>query len=193
MLYLNQKDYPDVPYQHNLKHGGAPAGHANIASAGCGICCMCMIVDQLTCRDLSLTDCRDLAEDVQANLSGGCDLQILGPEVARRYELTCSFSDDIADVRACLQSGGRAVANSGGDQEGHIGLLSHGGHYVVLTAVENDRYCCLDPSWTKEKYQEEGRKGKVTEHWPFVYLRESDLQKDCASRHPSYYLFARKK
>ena len=44
MLYINQRKYPDMPYQHNLKHGGAPADKSNISSAGCGLCCLCMVV-----------------------------------------------------------------------------------------------------------------------------------------------------
>lgn len=32
MLYINQRKYPDMPYQHNLKHGGAPADKSNISS-----------------------------------------------------------------------------------------------------------------------------------------------------------------
>ena len=48
MLYINQRKYPDMPYQHNLKHGGAPADKSNISSAGCGLCCLCMVVENMT-------------------------------------------------------------------------------------------------------------------------------------------------
>lgn len=40
MLYINQRKYPDMPYQHNLKHGGAPADKSNISrqAAACAAC-----------------------------------------------------------------------------------------------------------------------------------------------------------
>lgn len=53
MLYLNQLDHRGVPYRHNVKNGGVPPERQNVATSGCGLCSMCMIVDQLT-----VTACR---------------------------------------------------------------------------------------------------------------------------------------
>ena len=45
MLYVNQLEYRDIPYQHNMAHGGAPEDRRNVATSGCGLCSACMIVD----------------------------------------------------------------------------------------------------------------------------------------------------
>lgn len=34
MLYLNQLNYPDIPYEHNVAAGGPPEGKGNVAAAG---------------------------------------------------------------------------------------------------------------------------------------------------------------
>ena len=71
MLYINQRKYPDMPYQHNLKHGGAPADKSNISSAGCGLCCLCMVVENMTMHSFSLEECRQMVYDLKANMSAG--------------------------------------------------------------------------------------------------------------------------
>ena len=87
MLYLNQLDYRGVPYRHNIKNGGVPPERQNVATSGCGLCSVCMIVDQLTVYSLSVPDCAALAEASGANWRVGCDMTILGPAAARRFDL----------------------------------------------------------------------------------------------------------
>ncbi len=190
MKYYNQKDYPDEPYHTNMAHGGA-GQYANIAAAGCGLCSACMIVDNMTMQDLPLLECRDLAEQIQANQDMGTDMKVLGPAVAEKYGLLYDTTSDLDVLKKHLQAGGMAIANAGGDREGYIGLLSHGGHFVTVVSVDGDTYCILDPSWTRDKYAEEGRQGKVKEHYPFIYVQGADLAQDCANREPSFYLFRR--
>lgn len=193
MLYLNQKKYPDIPYRHNTDHGGAAPEHSHISAAGCGLCCMSMIVENLTMEELPLLVCRDLSEQIGANHSVGTDLNILGKEVAERFHLTFETTDDIEQMINHLRKGGMAVANAGGDREGYIGLLSHGGHYVVVTGYDEESFAILDPSYTADKYLEEGRIGRLKDCFPFLYIDCAVLKKECENRHPSYYLFARRK
>lgn len=112
MLYINQRKYPDMPYQHNLKHGGAPADKSNISSAGCGLCCLCMVVENMTMHSFSLEECRQMVYDLKANMSAGSDLQIMGPAVAEKFGLTYDQTDDINKMLAHVHAGGMAVANS---------------------------------------------------------------------------------
>ena len=190
MIYINQKKYPDMPYLHNAAAGGAGENN-NIAFGGCGLCCMCMVVENMTFNQLSLEECRDLSEAVKANQELGTDLKILGPAVAEKYGMTYGKTDDIEEVKKCLAAGGQVVANSGGDREGWVGLLTHGGHYVTVVSYDKGEFCILDPSWTPEKFHEEGREGKVREAYPFIYVKEADLVKDCDNRFPPFYLFRR--
>lgn len=191
MLYLNQLDYKDMPYEHNLKHGGAGAERSNVSSAGCGLCCMCMVVENMTIHKFPLLDCRDLSHEIHANMSGGTDLRILGPKAASKFGLEYSETDDIDKLCDHLMRGGMAIANAGGDRDGYTGLLSHGGHYVLALSVRDGMICLLDPSYTDKKYREEGREGRLKEDYPFLYIPVKALQTECENRSPSYYLFQR--
>lgn len=193
MLYLNQLDYEHIPYQHNLGHGGVPAEKATVAAAGCGPCSLCMMVENLTPEKLELEDCLKLSGELRANMEPGTDLKILAPAVAVKFKLAYETTSDIEVLAAHLRRGGMAVANSGGDYEGHIGVFSHGGHYVAVISVDGDEVCILDPSYRKDKYEEEGRKGKVHVTEPFSYCSLEMLKEDCANRAPSFYLFARRR
>ena len=57
-------------------------------------------------------------------------------------------TNDPERLRECLRTGGAAVVHVGGDYEGHVGVFSHGGHYVAAIAEEADgRIAILDPSY----------------------------------------------
>ncbi len=192
MRYLNQLEYPDMKYNHNMDEGGAPEGKDNVKAAGCGLCCLCMVVDQLTTKTLELADCIRLSETCGANRKMGTNLRVLGPVVAELYGLTYSNTNDPEVVKECLQKGGRVVANVGGDRENYIGLFSHIGHYIELVSIEGAELCILDPSRKEGKFDEEGREGKVRLGDPFVYCTMDDLVRDCANRDPGFHLFTRK-
>ncbi len=193
MLYLNQLDFPDVPYAHNLDDGGPPPGKGTVAAAGCGPCCLCMIVENLTTGHLELMECLAMSAQLGANRKPGTDLNILGRSVAERYGLEFNVTDDDMTLTQHLQSGGMAVANAGGDREGYRGVFSHGGHYIAVIALDGDEVCVLDPSYFSGKYDEEGRRGKVRVAEPFVYCTLQVLKKDCENRSPAFYLFKRKR
>ena len=148
MLYINQRKYPDMPYQHNLKHGGAPADKSNISSAGCGLCCLCMVVENMTMHSFSLEECRQMVYDLKANMSAGSDLQIMGPAVAEKFGLTYDQTDDINKMLAHVHAGGMAVANSGGDREGYEGVFTHGGHYSWWFPPTRHRPASLTRRWS---------------------------------------------
>ncbi len=192
MVYLNQLDYPDIPYEHNLEAGGPPEGKGNVAAAGCGPCSLCMMVDNLTTDHLDLMDCLKMSADLKANMKPGTDLKILGKAVAEKYNLDYSTTSDTEVLADHLRKGGMAVANSGGDREGYKAVFSHGGHYIAVVSVDGDQACVLDPSYKPGKYEEEGREGKAVVDEPFVYCSLKVLKKDCENRNPSFYLFKRK-
>ena len=190
MLYINQLDYPDMVYHHNMKEGGA-GEYNTVKVAGCGPCSLCMIVENMTYHHLDLQECLEISENVKANMDMGTDLKILGPVIAEKFNMKYGETSDVKVLQEHLSKGGMAVANSGGDREGYTGLLTHGGHYVVVLSWDGTEFCILDPSYTETKFHEEGREGKVREDYPFIYVKEGDLVKDCENRDPSFYLFAR--
>lgn len=100
-------------------------------------------------------------------------------------------SNDTKDVIDCLNKGGCVIINVGGDREGHIGVLSDVGHYVVAICHNGSEFCVLDPAYRKNKYSIEGRKGKVREESLFLYVTEQLLLDETENRNPGFYLFSR--
>lgn len=193
MLFLCQLDYRHIPYNHNAAHGGAPEDRRNVATSGCGLCSLCMIVDQLTTKTLELTDCVRLSEENGANHGFGTDLRILGPIVADMYDLRMETTNSLDELAAHLRRGGRAVANVGGDHDDHIGLFAYCGHYIVILSVDDDgTFCILDPDYSEGKFDREGRRGKLRIDAPFLYCKPGDLAADVENRDPGFYLFSRK-
>ena len=194
MLYLNQLDYPHIPYNHNMAHGGVPEERRCVATSGCGMCSLCMIVGNMTMGSLPLEECVKLTEDLGANMELGSKLTITGPAVAERFGLTYSSTNDVNVLIDHLRRGGKAVANVGGDREGgYIGLFSHVGHYIVVDSIDGNEVCILDPSYKEGKFDEEGRQGKVKVCYPYIYCDVELLAKDAANRDPGFHLFMRKK
>ena len=195
MLYINQREYAHVPYNHNTDFGGAPEERRNVGTSGCGICCGCMIVDHLTTYRLTVEECVRLAEDSGANKFIGTSLRVLGPVIAEKFGLAFSTTSDRGELLAHLSRGGAAIAHIGGDREEHIGLFSHKGHYVTVIAAdaETQTACILDPTGSDPgKFDEPGRIGKVRIDKPFIYCSIDDLMKDVEPRNPGFYLFRRK-
>ena len=192
MHYLNQLEYPQMEYKHNMDEGGA-GEHNTVAAAGCGPCSLCMVVEMLTPYTFTLDECIELSYSVRANRKPGTDLKLLAPAVAEKFGLAYTPSSNVGELIEHLQKGGMAVANSGGDREGYTGVFTHGGHYIAVLSYADGEFCILDPSWKEGKFEEEGRTGKVRVVYPYVYCAPEVLAKDCENRTPSYYLFARKK
>lgn len=195
MLYLNQLEYPDIEYLHNMDAGGPPEGRNSIKTSGCGLCSMCMVVEHLTNKTFPLIDCRNLSYEVGANRKVGTSMRILGPSVAEKFALEMTTTNSIDELKAHLAAGGEAIANVAEDKEsGYIGLFTHSSHYIVILCVEGDEFCILDPSYKEGKFEEEGRRGKVNvQNAPFLYCDAKYLLEDVAHRDPGFYLFKRKK
>ncbi len=192
MRYLNQLDYPDVPYVTNVDHPDRPLPDNSVKRAGCGLCALCMVVDRLCLENLSLEECRDLSYSAGANRDPGTSMKVLAPVVAERFDLDLTTTDDPRLLAECLRSGGAGIVHVGGDREGHTGIFSHGGHYVTAISVREREFCILDPSWKPDKYREEPRPGVVRERGRFLYVTAETLLEDTAERSPGFYLFRRR-
>ena len=99
MKYINQLEHRDIPYEHNLDHGGVPEEKRNVAAAGCGPSCLCMMVDALTLSTYELTDCLKLSNEVGANREIGTSLKADSPlqipaETGKDIPV-CSLMEDI--------------------------------------------------------------------------------------------------
>ena len=194
MLYINQQDHPNIPYPTNASDPSSSSYlKGTIATSGCGLCALCMVVEHLTMQELSLEDAIRLSFETKANMNVGTNMMILGKAAEDRFGLVMTTSNDLKDVRKCLKEGGRVVMNVGGDHDDHIGTFSDVGHYVVIISYANGLYCVLDPAYRVDKYTIPGRKGKIKEDGLFLYTRGKVLLDDTQNRDPGFYLFTRKK
>ena len=195
MKYINQLDYPHIPYNHNMAHGGPPEGRTTVKTSGCGLCCACMVVDQLTEQALPVEECVALSEQNGANLEIGTTMRVLGEVVAKKFDLDFSCTNDIRRAIAHLKKGGRVIALVGGDREDYVGLFTKRGHFILLLSFDGEEFCILDPSYTPTKFDAPGREGRVRVKYPFVYCSKEELVLAAKEKAKTgrYYLFSNKK
>ena len=152
-----------------------------------------MMVDRLTVEELPLLECRDLAIEHKANMDPGTDLEVLSPVIAKKFCLKYKATDDLQEMIRCVQAGGCAIANVGGDRDDgrYTGVFSHGGHFITVISADEKELCILDPSLKEGKFDESGREGKVRVNGIFAYCAPQVLDRDTDNRSPRYYLFSR--
>lgn len=191
MYYLNQKNYPHVSYPTLTDIPELMNANSTVSSAGCGLCAASMVVTNLTGTEFPLIDCLELSLAVNANHSPGTDMDVLAPYVAERFHLDLVMTEDPELLRQHLIRGGMAVATATGDrpEDGHIGLFSHGGHYIAVVGIDEDQehIVVLDPSQVPGKYEEEGRVGQVVENGYYIHTTMKILAEDCRYREVEQY------
>ncbi len=199
MRYVNQLEYPDIPYltRTSLQGEEKEKGKSTtIKSSGCGLCSAVMVAHRLipNCK-FELEDALQLSYDAKANEHVGTDYKRYAPAFAEKLNLLLEDTSDIERLRFCLRTGGAAVAHVGGDTKERVGIFSHGGHYIAVISEEPDgRLAILDPAYWENKYEEEGRIGKVEMVQNVIALCDGEvLKEDTSTRKPSYHLFWRKK
>ena len=198
MLYINQRNYPDIPYITKTECTGEDyekGQHTTVKSSGCGLCSAIMALDRLLVKyTFGLEDAVNLSYEVKANNGRGTNYGRFAPAFAEKFNLKLQMTNEVEDLIACLKTGGAAVANVGGDREGHTGVFSHTGHYVAVIGIESDgRLAVLDPGYVENKYEEDGRQGKVEMKNGIIALCTANvLAEDTVNRHPAFYLFWRK-
>lgn len=133
-----------------------------------------------------------MAIDCGANMDPGTDMEFLAPVVAEKFDLDLKTSSNTGELIECLQNGGCAVLNPGGDREGYHGLFTRGGHYMTAISYCNGEFLIFDPSWSETKFHTPEREGRVREEGCFVYVTPEVLIEDTENRRPRYFLFSRK-
>ena len=198
MRYLNQLQYPHIPYitrtdPDNPRH--EQGKKTTIRSSGCGLCSAIMVADRLLpSYDFELEDAVALSYSVEANRAAGTSYSRFAPAFAEKLGLRLETSDQPEDLLRCLRTGGAAVVLVAGDREDHIGLFTHGGHYMAVINEEPDgRLAILDPSYKPEKYDEEGRRdGRVEIVREVITLCTVEtLHAETKGKATPYYLFWR--
>ena len=198
MRYVNQLENPHMLYVTRTNQEGADKERGRtttIKSSGCGLCSAIMVADRLLVNhDFDLKAAIRLSYDVKANFTHGTSYKRFAPAFAEKMGFEWEGTDDPERLRYCLRTGGAAVVHVGGDREGHVGVFSHGGHYIAAVSEDRDgRIVILDPSYKEGKYEEEGRKGLVEVKDGVIAICDMQvLVDDTANRQPHYHLFWRK-
>lgn len=187
MLYVNQLNYPYIKYITKTDKGGI---NSTVRSSGCGLCSSIMVCDYLIGKSPSVTEAVQLSYDSKGNHSNGTDMKFYAPAFAEKYNLDYRPTNNSEELKAHLAAGGAAILHIGGNYEGHIGVFSHGGHYVAAIGINGNELCILDPSYKQGKYDEVGRIGKVRIEYPYLYCDISVIIADTANRNPHYHLFS---
>lgn len=191
MYYVNQTNYPHVPYPTMTGMPELARTDTTIRDSGCGVCCASMVATNLTGTEFSLADSMELAISVGANHSPGTDMSLLAPYLAERFDLDLVVTMDADTVRDRLARGYMAIANVGGDrpEDGYVGLFSHGGHFVAVVGIDqgDDTVTVLDPSQLPDKFHEPGRQGRVVENGIYLHCPLDALLEDCVSRKTEDY------
>ena len=180
-----QLDYEHVPYPSPV---GAKNG--NIANNGCGVCAASMVAENMLGISFLPEESAKLAKACGAREGYGTDLYIYAPAFAKHVGLSVRDTEDAQDALRFLQEGrGMIIANVRGDREGHIGVFSNSGHYIVLAGANGTEVKVWDPMYKEGsgRFDVPGRKGKVRLDGTDAYADFAEIEKDCFER--PYFLF----
>ena len=147
MRHINQRRYSYIPYPQWTDEPDNPRGKkGTVRSGGCGLCCACMVVDQLTTEKFPVREAAQLSMAVGANHKSGTDMKIFGPVFAEKFGLTYAASTDIDEAIEAVRDGGRVIVLVGATEPKHKGIFTKGGHYITIVSATRHEVCILDPS-----------------------------------------------
>ena len=193
MRHVNQRRYSYIPYPQFMSQPENPKGKkGTVRSGGCGLCSVCMVIDQLTTQELSVRECTELSMAVGGNHMDGTDMKVLGPVVAEKFHLDFSMSNDIGEAIEAIRDGGRVICLVSAREEGNKGIFTSGGHYIVAIAATKKEICILDPSWRSDKYTKWIKEGLVRAEGTLVYTSPEVLDAEGKRSEFRYYIFRRK-
>ena len=198
MKYISQLDYSHIPYITRTSMKGEQwekGQHTTIRTSGCGLCASIMVADRLIPNcEFSIEDAIELSYSMGANDLPGTDWRVYVPAFSEKLGLAYKYANEPEELLSCLRTGGAALCVVNGDYDGHVGVFTHGKHYIALIGQEPDgRIAILDPSYKEGKYDEEGRQGKVEMKNGVIALCDMQvLMEETEGRKVRFFLLRRK-
>ena len=128
-----QLDYDHVPYTSPV------SPHGTIANNGCGPCSGSMVAENMLGVVFPPEESARFAQECGARDGFGTNLYIYSRAYAKKFGLHLTETEDGMEALRFLQEKrGMVIANVRGDrpEDGHIGVFSDSGHYIVLAAAE---------------------------------------------------------
>ncbi|MBO4872347.1 MAG: hypothetical protein J5496_02910 [Lachnospiraceae bacterium] len=197
MKYVNQLDYPDLPYvtRTDMDEINREKGKTTtVASSGCGLCSAVMVADRLRPdRRFELADALQLSYDVKANFEIGTDGERFFPAFAAKLELRCESAKDPDALRQCLKDGGAVIVLVSGSRDGYSGIFSNNEHWIAAVSEEPDgRILVLDSAFRADKYTTKERREKVeVKDFGLCLCEIKTLEEESAPYEKPFYLFWR--
>ena len=197
MRYINQLEYPHVPYHTNGEHPELPPEQRNrtVKQSGCGLCAMIMVIEQL-CLDKTVTveEMVKISEENGAQPGVGTSLRILSPLIAEMFDLDYHGTNDLDEVVRHLQAGGVGIVHVGVPEGKEIGLFTKGGHYIALIASDGETFTILDPSYKAGKFDMPERAGQVDERCaPILYCDVHTVHAEMKPNRIKYHMFEKRR
>ena len=195
MKLINQNDYQNVIYITKTEKSEEERTSGlltTVKSSGCGICTG-MMVAEFFGREMSIEDAIQLAYDYKANTGNGTKYKEYSRGLCDLLDLTVERTDAKEKLFDCLDSGGCAVVNVGGDHDNHLGIFSHIGHYIFVYKRVGDNVYILDPGYTPDKYLEEDRIARVKVEDDCLISNVSNLLEDIENRESPIFLYTKRK
>lgn len=194
LVYYNQADakWGSIKYSSfnddrwKTANGGKPQ---NIAGTGCGPTSMAMVISSFTGQDVTPNITVDDA------ITGNYRTQYNGTtakfftEEVKQYNLEVRSTRDIQEVKTALNNGNHLVIASMGP-----GHFTGGGHYIVLSDLENDggveKIVVLDPNMNNGRYKKYNDKAvELTDSKGIVKANVETISKEVNS--VGYFIYSR--
>lgn len=190
MEFINQNNYPNLIYPTNVKDPGSFLCKGTVSQCGCGLCCVCMVLEHLTGIKHSVEEILSLSMESGANVNPGTSMEILGPAVCEKYGIHLEMTNDTDKMTRVIESGGIVIVNVGGNHDDHLGTFSDHGHFILVCRYDGNEYAILDPAYSKERYSKPHR-SIVRIEPPWLYASARIIEEDSTNRDPRYYLFSK--
>ena len=181
-IYYNQKNYSDVKYDNPSTSGIEP-----IASSGCGVCSVAMVVNNMAGKQLCSV--ASLARFSVANGgrdSSGTNMYALLNAVCKaNTHFSYKVTGDKQALIKHLKSGKMAIINQGDSYS----VFSNGGHFVVAYKAVENNIEVFDPLVYDGKYTSGVKASRVigaTSRGCIVSIDQ--VVKATCDRNPGYFL-----
>ena len=197
MRYVNQKQYPDIPYITRTSHEGeayALGQKTTIASSGCGLCSAIMVLDRLLpSYNFELEDAIALSYEVNANYNAGTSPERFFPAFVKKFGLRYENTANQENLRRCLRTGGVGIVHVRANQTAYKAMFTKSGHYMTVISEEPDGcFAILDPSYVPGKYDQGEDFDKVEIVRDVIVHCPGDvLEKEVGHHRPCYHMFWR--
>jgi signal peptidase I len=162
-MFFSQTD----PRWANYIYSAVLPHNETIYSSGCGLCCACNIISNLTDTFIFPPALADYSVQNGYRADGKGTSWGLYESIAKKYSLELQQTTSLNIAIECVKNGGMVICSTSG---GARGLFSTGGHLFTMVGIDGDIIKFFDSYIYVGKYTTSYRKNKATYKDDFVYV-----------------------